>query len=205
MGLPADSAALFQAWSGLRVAEDCDSFFAEKPQITLATGPDKASVRGSLPDGPCCSRQPQGPLPPRPVSTGPPLPGVSALLFQAGRPLPTRIFSLALRSSRGLWAQEQNKLIFSFIPMKRMSSHAPLSVEFQTVAPGELGERDWGGLESLPRAPQMTSRVTSFMSHEPTLCQALGWVRGAQEQIRHGPRVQELPGRGRWKTYPTLT
>lgn len=70
---------------------------------------------------------------------------------------------------------------------------------------GSWGRGIGGGLESLPRAPQMTSRATSFMSHEPTLCRALGWVRGAQEQIRHGPRVQELPGRGRWKTYPTLT
>lgn len=62
MGPPADSAALFQAWSGLSAAEDCDSFFAEKPQITQATGPDKASVRGFLPDRPRCSRRPQGPL-----------------------------------------------------------------------------------------------------------------------------------------------
>ena len=81
MGPPADSAALFQPWSGLRVAEDRGSFSAEKPQITPATEPDKASVRGSLPDRPCCSRQPQGPLQPKPVSRGPPLPGISAFLF----------------------------------------------------------------------------------------------------------------------------
>ena len=62
MGPPADSAALFQAWSDLSIAEDCGSFFAEKPQITQATGPDKASVRGFLPDRPRCSRRPQGPL-----------------------------------------------------------------------------------------------------------------------------------------------
>lgn len=82
MGPPADSAALFQAWSGLSVAEDCGSFFAKKPQIRPATGPDKASVRGSLPDRPHCSRRPQGPLQPKPGSRVQPLPGVGALLCQ---------------------------------------------------------------------------------------------------------------------------
>lgn len=60
-GPPADSAALFQAWSGLCAAEDCGSFCAEKPQITQATGPDKASVRGFLPDRPAVPAGPKGP------------------------------------------------------------------------------------------------------------------------------------------------
>lgn len=102
--LPADSAALFQAWSGLRLVEDCGSFFAEKPQITLATGPDKASVGGSLPDKPCCSHQPQGPGSPRlspEVSASPgSQPFSSRGGGQAGSPL-----------SSGLRAQEKNTLI----------------------------------------------------------------------------------------------
>lgn len=103
MGPPADSAALFQAWSGLSAAEDCGSFFAEKPQITQATGPDKASVRGSLPDGPCCSRRPKGPCSPSlspevspSLGSQPSLPEAEE---QAGRPLPTPISSLTLQSS----------------------------------------------------------------------------------------------------------
>lgn len=104
MVLPADSAALFQAWSGLRLVEDCGSFFAEKPQITLATGPDKASVGGSLPDKPRCSHQPQGPGSPRlspEVSASPgSQPSSSRGVDRAGSPL-----------SSGLRAQENTLIL----------------------------------------------------------------------------------------------
>lgn len=111
MGLPADSAALFQAWSGLRVAEDCGSFFAEKPQITLATGPDKASVGGSLPDTPCCSHQPQGTQQPKPVSRGQLLPGISALLFQRLR---NRLADPSQKSLRLLSPGEETNTVICF-------------------------------------------------------------------------------------------
>lgn len=143
MGLPADSAALFQPWSGLRVAEDRGSFSAEKPQITPATEPDKASVRGSLPDRPCCSCQPQGPLQPKPVSRGPPLPGISAFLFQR---LKNRLADLSPPIS-SVWLSEVPEASgpksrinqSSDLLSRRECQGMCLSVEFQTVTPRELG------------------------------------------------------------------
>lgn len=137
--LPADSAALFQAWRGLRPGEDCGSFCAEKPQITPATGPDKASAAGSLPDKPCRSHQPQGPGGPR-GSQRPALPGLRPPLPEAGpggQPL-SQLQPLVREEDHGC-------------PGMRLSP--------RNAGPwllGSCGGRG-RGLEPLLRAPQMAS------------------------------------------------
>lgn len=163
MGLPADSAALFQAWSGLRVAEDCGSFCAEKPQITLATGPDKTSVGGSLPDKPRCSHQPQGPRQSKPVSRGQLLPGISALLLQ--RP-GNRLADPSQKFLRPLGPKEEQTNTLIYFQEENVKECASLS---GIPDCGSWGVGAGGWLEYLTRAPQMTSPVASFMSREPTL------------------------------------
>ena len=178
MGLPADSAALFQPWSGLRVAEDRGSFSAEKPQITPATEPDKASVRGSLPDRPCCSCQPQGPLQPKPVSRGPPLPGISASLFQRLKNRPADL-SPPISSA---WLSEVPE---ASGPKSRISQSSDSSHEENVKACASLGGipdcdsrgvrgmvewRAWDlflePLKGHPKSPLSTSQ-------NPTLCRGL--------------------------------
>lgn len=87
-----------------------------------------------------------------------------------------------------------------------MSRNGPLSVEFQTVAPGGLGVVVAGMSSQSPSSPQVTPRVTSFMSRGLTLGQASGWAQGIQEQIRHRLWPFELLGRG-WQraACPDLT
>lgn len=97
-----------------------------------------------------------------------------------------------LKSSSGLWAQKWKKLILIYFLEENVKECASLS-GIPDYGSWGLGREGW---ESLPRAPQMTSRVTSFMSQEHTLCQGLAWAQGTQEQIKHGLRPQELPGRG---------
>lgn len=146
--LPADSAALFQAWSGRGPVEDCGSFFAEKPQITLATGPDKASVGGSLPDKPRCSQQPQGPGSPRPFPEVSPPRDPRPSLPEAGtRPAPL---------SSGLRAQEKNTNTPIYFQEEAVKEWASPRGMPDCGSRGVVGGSG-GGLESLLRAPQMTS------------------------------------------------
>lgn len=146
--LPADSAALFQARSRQRPGERWGSLFAEKPQITLATGPDRASAGGSLPDKPCCSQQPQGPAA-HACSRRSALPGSQASLPEAG----TRL-AAPLLGPPGPREGHTNTL--TYFQEERLKERASPGGMPDCGSWEVVGGRG-GGLESLRGAPQMTS------------------------------------------------